>query len=255
MLPKFPLARRFVLPIIVLAIVCWGSPISAQVSVWDSSVPEDILQGIYPIGGTAEVNEEFVVSDLEQSATAALQLGIRARGVSGSPVSWDGDRLYVVQPGTSGGVANWFYDLHLDFGSAYLAAATGLALVPQSMADYQVLLQVDIDPTAGIDFVDTFVPAVVDPIQLVQSRQNVLVGNFYGGPYPGLVSAGHYVIRLSVLSQAGAELVAAEMEVQVAGPLDIPTLGVSGLLTMALLVAIGGLWLLGRTGLGPAGSL
>ena len=105
----------------------------SDVSIWDSSVVGSAT--LFPIGGSGQVNGNFVV---DTNATAGVQTGIRAsRRFSDIPLENNGS-TYIIEVGESGpGLALWNFDFHLDLSD-------GL-----SLGDVDVILDIDFNPAAG----------------------------------------------------------------------------------------------------------
>jgi PEP-CTERM motif len=89
---------------------------NASVNEWSSSTPSNPGAGIYPIGGTGQVNGGFVVT----TAMDGDQIGLRAELRFGGPVlpqTNDGllTATYLAPPGSSGGsLAKWNFDADID---------------------------------------------------------------------------------------------------------------------------------------------
>lgn len=143
----------------------------SDVSIWDSSVAENGTT-LFPIGGSGQVNGNFVV---DTNATAGVQTGIRAsRRFSPIPLENSGS-TYFIEVGESGpGLALWNFDFHLDLGAGFPnspSPSTG------SLGDFDVILDIDFNPAAGnanffsIDLnTDTALPSTT---LLVQGSQNL----------------------------------------------------------------------------------
>lgn len=136
------LALTLALPLLLAARPARSGPghvtIGADASVWDSAVAPDPTAGIFPIGGSGQVNGEFVLAERN-----GIQVGLRAqeRFEGTIPVTADdGGKVGIYQADTgfsSGTRATWNYDWHVDLRDAHGVAA-GTAL-----ADYDLDLEFD----------------------------------------------------------------------------------------------------------------
>lgn len=200
-----------------------------DVSVWDSSVPLDLPSGLFPIGGSGQLNGEFATSTYVGATfgdVSAVQIGLRAQErLGGGPTLTRVGNTYFAEPGTSGTSvigATWNYDLHLDFGTDYLQTQLrdkGLigpteTIDPLNMRGFEVVFELDIDPTAATNFISTdlnqlatdaaaSINLTIPVIVLSQTSQNMLFDVFGGGPtvfnpeIPGI-----YDFRLSVVDNS-----------------------------------------------------
>jgi hypothetical protein len=117
---------------------------NANVNEWSSSTPSDPGAGIYPIGGTGEINGGFVVT----TGSDGAQIGLRAelRGIGLLPQTNNGvSATYIAPAGTSGAnLALWDFDADIDL------RGTG-----HSISDYTAVLTV------------TDIGGLVTPVNLV----------------------------------------------------------------------------------------
>ena len=216
-----------------------------DVSIWNSGVTPDIPGGIFPVQGSGQQNGEFVTSTYVGATfgdISAVQIGLRAQERFGGPTLPRNDNIYYAKPGTSGTStvgARWNYDLHLDFGTEYLQTQLrdrGLignteTLDPLNMRYFEVVFEMDLDPTAGTNFVSTDLNQLatdlatsinisIPLILLSQTSQNMFFDVLGGGPDvfdPN--QKGIYDFRLSVVDtsvpNAPHTVVEAEMQVVV----------------------------------------
>jgi len=120
--------RRFKRPTYsaFLSVACWlllaaagqASPVTAfnaNVKEWSSSTPSDPANGIFPIGGSGEINGGFVTSTTSDTAQIGLRARIRFDGLL--PQTNDGvlTATYFAPAGTSGSnLALWNFDADID---------------------------------------------------------------------------------------------------------------------------------------------
>jgi hypothetical protein len=117
--------QRAIFRFVILALVATGvfapgglagsvTQFNADVKEWSSSTPADPTNGIYPIGGSGEINGGFVVS----TGSDGSQIGIRGflRGVGQLPQTNDGvTATYSAHTGTSGNnLSLWNFDVDID---------------------------------------------------------------------------------------------------------------------------------------------
>jgi hypothetical protein len=113
--------RPFLFAVTALAAGAAAAPASvvtafnANVNEWSSSTPSDMANGIYPIGGSGQINGGFVVT----TASNGDQIGLRAflRGVGLLPQTNDGvlTATYLAPAGTSGmNLSLWNLDGDID---------------------------------------------------------------------------------------------------------------------------------------------
>lgn len=195
----------------------------ADASVWDSTVPIDSVTGIYPIGGSGQINGEFAIETVEDTnANTAIQIGLRAQERFVGPTLPRMEAMYFADEGESEpGLATWNYDWHIDFGTTYLDDELGNpGLTPQNMRDFDVFFEVDTDPSFATSFVSTDINAAAtlagvpagSPILLSQTSQNIGFGVF-GGPLDPTIP-GVYNFRLTVSDPTDSSIVA-QVEIQV----------------------------------------
>ncbi len=89
----------------------------ANVNEWSSSTPADPANGIFPIGGTGEINGGFVVTTGSDGAQIGLRGFLRFIGLL--PQTNDGKvATYFAPAGTSGGnLSLWNFDVDIDLRS------------------------------------------------------------------------------------------------------------------------------------------
>ncbi len=122
---------------------------NANVNEWSSSTPPG--PGIYPIGGSGEVNGGFVVS----TGTNGDQIGLRAerRFVGVLPQTNDGalTATYFAPAGTSGGnLALWDFDVDIDLRGGH-----------HTISDYTATITVT-DRGGQVTPVDLTAPGLID---------------------------------------------------------------------------------------------
>lgn len=180
----------------------------AEVSIWDSSIPADVLNGVFPIGGSGQVNGDFVVT-----TENGVQIGIRAQrrfaqNIDPLPNVKQGHKgIYIADAGTSDalGAATWNVDVHLD-----LRGATGKA-ADTTLADYDFQLKTNVDGKMRI--IDLSAAAALAPnTVLFQTSQNPV---FFDAAFdPSANKTYRFELRLKPRS-FGGQMVKARMEVRV----------------------------------------
>ena len=171
----------------------------------------------------------------------------------GSPVqSLVSGSTYFVDPGTTTGPggafalgALWNFDIHLDFGTDYLRQQLGLAAItPDDMRNFNVVFELDIDPTAATSFVSTDLNFAVtfagvsatDSILLFQTSQNMLFNGLGAGPGVFDPNApGIYDFRLSVFDPFDPT----DIEAQVSMRVVVVPLPASAWMGLSLLGGLG----------------
>ena len=131
--------------------------------------------GIYPVGGSGQVNGHFVTGERN-----GVQIAIRAQrrfaqNVDPLPVSKDKQvGVYEVETGTSDGAgrAIWNYDIHVDMRDAR-GVAKGTVL-----GDYTLVLDADFQPAFfGCAFPCELTGGAIDDALLFQMSQNPEFGD------------------------------------------------------------------------------
>lgn len=110
--------------------------VGTDVTEWDSGTTTDPANGIYPIGGTGQLNGEFTVAERN-----GIQIGLRAQERFEGTIEASGNRtgVYEAETGFSSGTrATWNYDWHLD-----LRGAEG-RYADKTLGDYDLTLETDI---------------------------------------------------------------------------------------------------------------
>jgi hypothetical protein len=180
----------------------------ANVSVWDSSIPADVLTGVLPIGGAGQVNGDFVVA-----TENGVQIGIRAQrrfsqSVDPLPnVKRGHEGIYIADSGTSDpfGAATWNIDVHLDLtGASGGAAAT-------TLADYDFELRMDVAGKMEVVDLGTLGPIPPNTV-LFQTSQNPVLNDPAFDPDADAVY--RFELRLKPRSFAGPTM-KTRMDVQV----------------------------------------
>lgn len=112
--------------------------VGADASVWDSSVEQDDDAGIFPVGGSGQINGEFVLAE-----RYGIQIGLRAQERFEGPLEAtpaEGNKVGVYEANTgfsSGTRGTWNFDWHVD-----LRTAEGVA-AGTTLADYDLALEYD----------------------------------------------------------------------------------------------------------------
>jgi len=146
--------------------------VGTDVSVWDSSIEQDEENGIYPIGGSGQVNGEFTTAERN-----GIQIGLRAQKRFEGTIEANGNRVGVYESETgfsSGTRAVWNYDWHVD-----LRGAKG-KYAGKTLEDFDLTLETNIAPSlfgfpVPLDL--TFGGAIAQNAVLYQSSQNPDFGN------------------------------------------------------------------------------
>jgi|GEM_PF-2957551 hypothetical protein len=110
--------------------------VGTDASVWDSDIPRDDTEGIYPIGGSGQINGEFAIAERK-----GIQIGMRIQERREGTYEASGKRVGVYESETgfsSGTRAVWNYDWHVD-----LRNAEG-KLAGKTLGDYDLTLETDI---------------------------------------------------------------------------------------------------------------
>jgi len=110
--------------------------VGTDASVWDSDIPRDDTEGIYPIGGSGQINGEFAIAERK-----GIQIGMRIQERREGTYEASGKRVGVYESETgfsSGTRAVWNYDWHVD-----LRDAKG-KLADKTLGDYDLTLETDI---------------------------------------------------------------------------------------------------------------
>lgn len=112
--------------------------VGVDASTWTSDLPQDPNEGLFPIGGSGQVNGEFTTAQ-----RYGIQIGLRAQerflGPLGATPNHNGKTgIYQADTGFSTGTrATWNYDWHVDLRNARgVAAGT-------TLADYSLTLETD----------------------------------------------------------------------------------------------------------------
>ena len=181
-------------------------PNSKFASIWDSSILPDSDIGIYPVGGSGQLNGEFII-DTYDGGNSAIEVGLRAQERFEGPNYVPIGNQYFVPVGTSDeqGRAIWNYDWHLDFGTSYLETKLGASLVPLNMTDYTVIFELDTDPSSATSFTQTDLNSFgANPVLLSQTSQNMKFAVFGGGPTFDAEIPGIYDVKLTVSDVSGS---------------------------------------------------
>lgn len=210
------------------------TPVSADVvegtdaSVWDSNVAASTI--LDPVGGSGQLNGEFVVDTLDQGASA-IQVGLRAQERFQGPTWTRIGNIYFATAGESTpGLATWNIDWHLDFGtseadtgvSASLETTLGKTLADLNMRDFTVTLQIDTDPTIGTTFepldMNTTVSEKMIDVRLSQESTNL---GFFGiETFDPNVTASHDFVLTVQDPNTSETLAEVAIEVRICGASD-----------------------------------
>jgi hypothetical protein len=155
--------------------------IGVDASVWDSGIPFDPPNGIWPIGGGGQINGEFTVAERN-----GIQIGLRAQERTVGPIMAVPNRnnkvgIYEAASGVGvTGLANWNYDWHVDLQNAQgVARGTDLS-------DYDLTLDTNISTTlygAPVPVDLTGGGIIAGNAVLYQNSWNPLFGNVEFNPF------------------------------------------------------------------------
>jgi hypothetical protein len=111
--------------------------VGVDASIWDSSVATDVPAGIFPIGGSGQLNGEFTTAE-----RYGIQIGLRAQERFQGPLTATTGQspdvgVYEATANATAGPAAWNYDWHVD-----LRNAKGVAR-GKTIADYDLVLETD----------------------------------------------------------------------------------------------------------------
>jgi PEP-CTERM motif len=188
---------------------------AGNVSVWDSTVASDPANGIFPIGGSGQVNGGFIIDTVNDRPIpdASVQVGIRAQKRFFGPVLPRTGNVFEAELGESSpGRATWNYDIHIDLRS------------PQAIIDGRsgsVTLEIDSDASSAISWntlnINSLLPQNA-PWYLFQASINPTFGTV-GIPGFDLNTPGIYDFRLTVADGNG---VVAQTYMQVRAGVPVP---------------------------------
>lgn len=223
---------------LVACVAVLAAPVRADtVSEWSSdtaAVPGIIL----PIGGSGQVNGNFVVAE-GATDTGTVQIGIRAnRRFSPVPLTRSGND-YFIEPGESGpGLPLWNYDLHVDLRDS-----------GSTLSDYVVSLVTDV-PNHGFADLQAVLdgPFGPDPspepdhggVTLFQTSQNP--GFFLSGIDPFAPGVYNFTLSLVPRNDEGLPELSVDMAVHV---VPLPSAALSGI---SLLLGVGTVLAIRRRG-------
>lgn len=112
--------------------------VGVAASTWTSDLAQDPAQGLFPIGGSGQLNGEFSTAE-----RYGIEIGLRAQERFGGPLEATPNLngkigIYQAETGFSTGTrATWNYDWHVDLRNARgVAAGT-------TLADYDLNLETD----------------------------------------------------------------------------------------------------------------
>ncbi|MEM1413106.1 MAG: hypothetical protein AAGH19_12190 [Pseudomonadota bacterium] len=184
---------------------CPSAVTTGDASVWDSNTAEDAGNGVFPIGGSGQVNGDFRLCD-----TPGVQLGLRAsERFQGTITPEAGSGLYRVAPGS-----DWNVDWHIDFVNPF---PNGTNVAPLNLGETSTIIQLDCDPLVGEvngPALDSGAAAPANTI-LAQSSQNPSFGFFCGDTFD-FDADGSYEFSLTVTDTASQRVVSAvDITVQV----------------------------------------
>lgn len=149
--------------------------VGVDASVWDSNVQTDPVSGIFPIGGSGQVNGEFTIGTVQ-----GVEIGLRAQQRFEGTIEANGNRVggyeSLTSPGGPGDAGVWNYDWHIDLRDGKNAHKD------RTLGDYSVTLETNI--TDGEDLFGfplpldlTFGEQILENAVLYQSSQNPGFGN------------------------------------------------------------------------------
>jgi len=149
----FVSTSRIALLVLVFVCVClFAKQIdNLPVSVFSSKVQEDKSKGIYPIGGSGQINGHFC-TDTYVDKDIGIQVGLRVEKRYKGPVYTLIERSYYAEVGVDkNNFPLWDLDFHLDAGTAYLATQQNDSIMtPHNALEHEVTLSFDLDPSSGI---------------------------------------------------------------------------------------------------------
>lgn len=145
--------------------------IDTPASEWSSDTAADPGAGIYPVGGSGQLNGEFVTAERN-----GIQLGLRATDRTDGLLDVSGKKVgeYTAATGFDGSTTNraeWNYDVHLD-----LRDARGVAR-GTTLADYTLTMTHDIAADMDNPFDLTFGVPQLDNAVLLQHSFNPMFFN------------------------------------------------------------------------------
>jgi len=180
-----------------------------DVSVWDSDVPIDVLTGIYPIGGSGQIDGHFVVDTTTKKDTA-IQVALRAQDRFVGPIE-SMKNIYLASPGESDpGLATWNFDWSVDMGSEFLENQLGKDLTSQNLRDFSAIIEITDNNGNSKELDFALFPFPAGPIVLSQSSQNIGF-DFIGLP----IDSDVYDIALTISNAKGKTIAESEIKVVV----------------------------------------
>ncbi len=150
--------------------------VGTDASEWTSDTASNVDDGIFPIGGSGQVNGEFTIAEVQ-----GVEIGLRAQERFEGTLEATGNRIGVYEATAIEGSAedntgSWNYDWHIDLRDGTNAHAD------RTLSDYTVMLETD--HTNGQNLFGSSVPLdltfgseVLDNAVLYQSSQNPGFGN------------------------------------------------------------------------------
>jgi hypothetical protein len=185
---------------------------AGNASVWDSIVPAE--PGVLPIGGSGQLNGEFIISSdrFQPGDDFPIEIGIRAQQRFAGPILPRTGNIFTAQPGESSpNRATWNYDIHINLANAITPGAANPAdIIDTSVAyngrDFSVVLEIDNDPTAAVNFIslniNSLIPSTVTSWSFFQASWNPNFG-VVGIPGFNQFATGTYDFRLTVANSTG----------------------------------------------------
>ena len=177
--------------------------VGVDASVWDSAVMEDAVAGIFPVGGSGQLNGEFTTAERD-----GVQIGLRATDRVDGLLLASGKKkgLYVAKTGFDTGTTNraeWNYDIHVDLRDS------GTTLGDYTLTLTQTFAPSLYDQTGPLDL--TFGGFFPDHTVLYQQSWNPVFGNDTFDP----TVEGTYNLKLTLKPKGKGKPLSVEIQVKV----------------------------------------
>jgi hypothetical protein len=162
----------------LLAVAMIGGPVAAMkttvgsgVNPWSSATELDVLGGIYPIGGSGQVNGNFTKTK-HKHVVIAMRISERFAAPP-VPIKDGNIGIYRVPAGTDDGTtATWNYDIHVD-----LRSATG-KYKGKTLGDYELKFRSQTGESLfGCEYPCDLANTLPRNVILFQTSQNPVFGN------------------------------------------------------------------------------
>ena len=178
--------------------------VGADASVWDSSVAPNPTTGIFPVGGSGQLNGQFVIVQRD-----GIEIGLRATDRTDGLLTATGEKkgIYLAATGYDTGTidrAEWNYDWHVD-----------LRNTTTTLSDYDLTLHQTfsskLNGSAGpLDLTfPEIIPGVLDNAVLYQSSQNPV---FFNDTFD-VHAEDTYNLMLKLTPKAGGPPLIAQIQV------------------------------------------